>query len=283
VVQASSLLLVSASSLLLGSQLLAAEFLYETAAFNLGPGEVAPALTLPRFNPTEHPDTPVLERVQVTLEVAFTADISLAGLPSKPGPVAWRLGPARVSVWPVESTLVTPGSSSLSLAGTATLPATGRLVLDPAPRRMARGTLLDAVAGVNGFAGFGAMTCEVQFEAGYSWLTTEPELAGAFYANDRVSGRLQVVYTAQPEPLSPGRPVLTARRLGSGSSVRLEVVGRTGASVVIESAEQILGPWTSVAEVRLDAGGTGGFVLEPEPTSAVRFYRVQAPAGRPST
>lgn len=275
VVQASSLRPVPAFSLLLCCQLLAAEFVYESASFSLGPGEVAPALTLPRFDPTQHPDTPLLERVQVSLEVGFTADVALGWLASKPGPVAWSLGPARVIAWPVDVTLPTPVSLSLTLAGTDTLPASGRLVLDPAPRQVVRATLLDAAVGVDAFVGFGAMTYEVGFEAGYSWLTTEPGIAGGFYANDRVLGRLQVSYTAGPEPPSPDPPVLTARRVELGGSVRLGVAGRAGASVVVETAGQILGPWMQAAEVRLDAGGLGGFVLEPDATSPVRFYRVR--------
>ncbi|MBE7504397.1 MAG: hypothetical protein HS113_29720 [Verrucomicrobiales bacterium] len=283
VVQASSLLPVSVSRLfslavsilLLGFQLLAAEFVYESAPFSLGPGEGAPALTLPHFDPTEHPDTPVLKRVQVSLEVEFTADIALGWLASKPGPVAWSLGPARVSVWPVDATLPTPVMLSLTLAGTDTSPATGRLELDPAPRQVVRATLLDAAVGVDAFVGFESMTYEVGFEAGYSWLATEPGIDGGFYANDRVLGRLRVVYAARPELPLAERPVLTGRRAGSGNSVHLEVAGRAGTPVVVETAGQILGPWMQVAEVGLDADGLGGFVLEPDATSPVRFYRVR--------
>lgn len=283
VVQASSLLPgpvsrlfpLAASGLLLSARLLAAEFVYESASFNLGPGEVAPALTLPRFNPTEHPDTPVLQRVRVSLEVEFTSDIALGWLALRPGPVAWSLGPATVSVWPVDATLGAPALLSLTLAGADALPATGRRVLDPAPRQVGRATLLEAETGVAAFAGSGAMTYEVGFEAGYSWLATEPELAGGFYANDRVHGRLWVSYAAGPELGSSDPPVLTAHRLGSGASVHLAVAGRAGASVVIEAAGQILGPWTPVAEVRLDAGGLGGFVLEPDAAFPVRFHRVR--------
>lgn len=273
--QASSLLPVPAFSLLLGFQLLAADVRYESASFSLGPGEVAPALTLPRFNPAEHPDTPVIERVAVSLEVEFSADVALGSLASKPGPVAWSLGPAQVIVWPVDATLPTPVTLSLTLAGTDTSPATGRLELDPAPRQVVRATLLDAAVGVDAFVGFEAMTYEVGFEAGYSWLATEPGIDGGFYANDRVLGRLRVGYTAGPEPPSPDPAVLTARRVEFGGSVRLEVAGRAGTSVVVETAGQIVGPWVQVAEVRLDAGGLGEFVPEPDATSPVRFYRVR--------
>lgn len=267
--------------MLLSARLLAADFVYDSASFNLGPGEVAPALTLPRFDPIEHPDTPVLERVQVSLEVEFTADIALGWFAAQPGPVAWRLGPARVSVWPADATLSAPVSLSLALEGTDTVPASGRLVLDPAPRQVVRTTLLDAAVGVDALVGLETMTYEVGFEAGYSWLATEPEPAGGFYANDRVLGRLRVGYTAGPERPSPDRPVLTARRVGSGASVRLEVAGRAGAAVVVETAEEVVGPWTPAVEVRLDAGGLGSFVLEPDATSPVRFYRVWWREGTP--
>lgn len=281
VVQASSLLSVPASSLLLGFQLLAADFVYESAPFNLGPGEVAPALSLPRFNPTEHPDTPVLQRVQVSLEVEFTADIALGWFALKPGPVAWSLGPARVNVWPADTALGAPVSLRLTLAGTDTLPATGRRVLDPAPRQVARATLLEVVTDGDAFAEWEAMTYEAGFEAGYAWLVTEPEPAGGFYANDHVHGRLRVSYTAGPGRSSSDPPVLTARRVGSGASLHLEMAGRAGGWVVVEMAGEVFGPWTPVAEVRLDAGGLGNFVLEPDATSPARFYRVRGHAGAP--
>lgn len=250
-----------------------AEFRY-AQPFDLGPGETAAALAFPRFNPSEHPATPVLTDVDIRIEGTFRADVFRPGSPEAPADGRWSLGPASVVVGAGTPDLAVPAVLTLALVGAQGGPPSEGAGVLPALAPSAESHVTVTGAAARAYRGAGEVSYDVDFSAGYVLVRTDRAVEGSLYANDRVSGTLVVTYRAEA---SLGRPLrLSASLSERPASLRLGLAGEAGEAVAVESTPDVgTGRWSAVDIVRLSVTGAGEILLPLEPDRPRQFYRAR--------
>jgi hypothetical protein len=245
----------------------AADFTNTSAPFSVAPGETAFGVTLPRFQPSAHPEAPVLAGVQFVLLVKRSADVALFAA----APEIWTAGTVAVSATPAASTnFPILGPVRLGLSGTNSILDAPLTLLSP---QASASAILGAPSlGPDFSPWLGADEIGFDIDAAIDDASVlNPSNAGAgLIANDLITGWLQVVYSAAPPPVTLG----IATQAGA---VLLYVMGSPSQSVQIESATGSTGgPWFAFHLVTLDGQGRANVVIEPAAVS-VEFFRARAP------
>jgi len=167
-------------------------------SFSLGPGETAFALPLPRFDPSAHPETPVLESVQIALAATFSAGATFSQESSGEILASGTLSAARVMAMPIGTGLLAPDPIVLSLNDSTSVPAGGSISIFP----QSSGASLISTSDpgeMQDYTGSGTVGYDVDFIADYpSMVTAVPASVTILLCNARVAGRLTVTYTAAP-------------------------------------------------------------------------------------
>ncbi|HSA00271.1 MAG TPA: choice-of-anchor E domain-containing protein [Candidatus Paceibacterota bacterium] len=167
-------------------------------SFSLGPGETAFALPLPRFDPSAHPETPVLESVQITLTAAFSAGATFSQESSEEIVASGTLSAARVMATPIGAGLLGPDPIVLSLNDSTSVPASGSISTFPQSSGASLVSTSDP-GEMQDYTGSGTVGYDIDFIADYPpMVTAVPASVTILLCNARVAGRLTVTYTAAP-------------------------------------------------------------------------------------
>ncbi len=178
----------------------ASTFTYTSPSFDLGPGETAFGLLLNQFDPSAHPEAPVLKQVQVTLQATFGGNVELFGLPSAPTDVHYQLSSALIVATPDSPGLLAPAEIALSLTGTQNVGAGSSVSITSQASGSTARSATDA-GSLAQYQGAGTVAYDVDFSALYPQLiTTAPAKTSGLLCSDRVMGQLVVQYSADPTP-----------------------------------------------------------------------------------
>jgi Peptidase family C25 len=252
----------------------------------LAPGERVIGLSLPRFNPADHPDAPVLLQVEVNLQAVFSAGITFYGTQTGGNPVSYSLGNAVVVATANGSGALVPSRLSLKLSGTNLVGAGGIVPISPVVSGMQAAVASDA-AMLALYQGIGSVAYDVDFIAAYPPLvSTIPAAVAGLVHDDAVSVILTVQYTSAPVIAVSGVTNYSYTGLPQGPST-VTVYGPTsppqlsysGANGTVygpsATAPKAAGVYTVVATVASDPGHAGAtsaplaFQIQPVPLSVV--------------
>lgn len=241
--------------------------------FTLGPNESASELLAPQFDPTASADAPTLIGITVAVEVQFSADLSLFGASAADAVVSWNLGPGFVRVVPESPELEVPEMVDLALTGVTEVFGGRPSPVTPAPTVTVTNEVTISTNQWTAYLGTNALAYTVDFIAPYTFVNTAPSSAGALYANDRVSGRLKVLYFAQSTRL------VLSFQLGSLEGAgALVIQGGAGAEVVVETTNDVAnGPWNPLATRVLDSHGLAQITLGSLGATSGQFFRAYQP------
>lgn len=117
--RAFSTVLAIAAVLLFGApSTFATNLSFTSPPVRLRPGETAFRIQIPGFDPNTQPNSPVLHRIDVSINASFSAGIRLADPVRTNTPISFSLGPGVVSVRPSDTNPLTPSPVFLTLQGT---------------------------------------------------------------------------------------------------------------------------------------------------------------------
>lgn len=180
--------------------------------FSIGPGETAFAVQLPRFDPRDHPDTPVLKSVTVTLEARFSGAMTFYNAAFTATDAQGTLESGRVLATPTGATLLVPPALTLALSAAALVPA-AVMSPDPTPYRIdgrlfvaAQSESVSSIGSTDAsvlgaYSGNGSIAYDIDFTAHYpQFVTTLPPTLTTILCNDRVQGQISVTYSAMAKP-----------------------------------------------------------------------------------
>jgi hypothetical protein len=235
---------------------LADDYTVTSPTFDLGPGETVLAVPVPKFNAADHPDTPVLQQVAITLEVTFGGNLTFYGSPTA-AEVPYSLASARVTATPTGLNQITPPAALLGLSGTQHVAAGESVSISP----QTSGT--GAVAAADGntltaYQGADTVAYDVDFSALYPQLVSTPPTVVGLVCNDRITGQLVAEYSAEP-PLALQVESFTAVWSGVGQMMLYWRAGdEAGVSGFFLERQALAGEWVRVNSQLIPATGNGG-------------------------
>ena len=255
-----------------------------SATNRLAPGEAVLGLALPRFNPADHPDTPVLVQVEVDLQANFSAGITFYGTQGGGNLVSYSLGNAVVFATANGSGAIVPAGLNLKLTGTNLVGAGSVLPISPVISGIQSAVASDA-ATLAAYQGTGSVGYDVDFTAAYPPLvTTIPSAVAGLVHDDAVAAFLVVQYTAAPVIAVSGATNYTYTGLSQGPST-ITVYGPTSTPQLSYSgvngtvygpsatAPRFAGNYAVMASVAADPGHAAAsssplnFQIQPAPLS----------------
>ncbi|HRZ37601.1 MAG TPA: hypothetical protein P5534_14725, partial [Candidatus Paceibacterota bacterium] len=228
--------------------------------FSIGPGETAFAVQLPQFDPTAHPDRPVLESVTVTLDATFSGGMTFYNAAFTATGAQGTTETGRVLATPAGPSMLVPAALNLALSAAALVPA-AVMAPDPDPSNSppdpyridgkvpvaAQSSSASSIASTDplvlkAYSGNGSVAYDIDYTARYpQFVTTAPSTLTAILCNDRVHGSISVVYSAAPSPptavvieafgaswTGPGRVVMHWRTAGKSNLLGFHVEREIG-------------------------------------------------------
>ena len=256
-----------------------AVFSMASATNRLTPGQAVFGLTLPKFNPADHPDAPVLLQVEIDLQATFSAGITFYGVAGGGYSVPYSLGNATVFATATGSGTISPPVLPLKLTGTNWVGAGAVLPVSPTVSGSQLVIATDAPT-LAVYQGVGSVGYDVDFTAAYPPLvTTIPASVAGLVHDDAVTAFLVVQYTAAPVIAVSGVTNYTYTGLPQGPST-ITVYGPTSTPQLSCSgvngtvygpsslAPKLVGSYTSTATVAADSS-------HPSAVSAPLPFQIQ--------